>query len=52
MHNTPYRKSLASMEIINILYEMVAKGEIDKMIVNVVAENSKECYAISTETNS
>jgi len=48
----PYRKSLGSKEIVVILKEMVAKGEIDEMIVSIVEENPEECFAISTAPQS
>lgn len=43
----PYRKSLGPKEIVEILHDMANKGEIDEMLVSIVAENPEECYSIS-----
>lgn len=43
----PYRKSLSPLQIADILQEMVAQGEIDEMVVDIVHENLDECYAIA-----
>ena len=44
----PYRNSSGPKEIVEILHNMVNRGEIDEMVVSIVAENLDECYAIST----
>ena len=43
----PYRKSLDPQKIVGILQQMVEQGEIDEMIVDIVNENSEECFEIA-----
>lgn len=44
----PYRNSMTAEEIVNELNIMVAAGEIDEMIVDIVNDNLEKCYEIAT----
>lgn len=47
----PYRKGLKPLEILNILEEKVQKGDLDKDVVQTVAENIQQCWEISVKNS-
>ena len=43
----PYRGRLNPSEIVEIMQDMVVKGELDKDVFNYLTQNIKECYELS-----
>jgi len=45
----PYRSRLSKDEIVEIMYPMVKRNELDKDIYHCLEVNLEECYQLSTD---